>query len=130
MMAASGGVSPTGVEGFYDQLADDLSLTIDELNDATFAYDGPLRFDPRPYIRTLTVPTLWVYGRLDRSHPVAYDIRELEVIGSETDLDITILLYENVNHDLIDETSGELPTTLLADMFGWLDRVAGGQGGT
>ena len=29
----------------------------------------PVGFDPVPLLARMTVPGIWVYGRLDRSHP-------------------------------------------------------------
>ena len=120
LIAASGGASPTGVENYYDAMADDLSLSIDELNDRIAAYDGPLRFDPRPFIRQLTIPSLWIYGEKDRSNPTANDISELEKIRSETRQDITIQSYPDANHDLVDETTGDLPADLVPNVLAWL----------
>ena len=83
--------------------------------------DGPLRFES---IEQLRIPSLWINGGKDRSNPAANDISVLEAIRVETGLDITIQLYPNSNHDMVDELTGEIPSELFGNFFTWLSIYA------
>lgn len=62
---------------------------------------GRIGFDPLPYLRQVSVPSLWLYGLKDRSVPVDDCIavlRALRVRGK----DITIIAFPNAGHGLLD----------------------------
>ena len=122
-MCGSGGASPSAIEGYYDILADDLSLSIEEINAMLDDYTGSLGFDPRPYLEAVQVPGLWIYGGMDRSNPTAYDIKVLNEMIQEHGKNFTILLFPFADHDLVDVRTGEPPEELLPRLFEWLEAL-------
>jgi pimeloyl-ACP methyl ester carboxylesterase len=56
-------------------------------------------FDPRPVLKRLDIPVLWLYGGRDQSQPVAKDLtvlRPLERSGK----DFKIVMFPKANHQL------------------------------
>lgn len=121
IICASGGGSPLGIENYYDSLADDASLSIEQLNFMLENYSGPLGYDPRSTLEGLSVPALWIYGGMDRSNPTFYDIDILEKIKQERNKDFTISLFPFSNHDLIDVRTGEFDPELFSKMIEWVN---------
>jgi pimeloyl-ACP methyl ester carboxylesterase len=119
IICVNGGGSSVGIEGYYDDLADNASLTIEQLTAMLANYTGAHGYDPTAALQALNVPALWVYGGMDRSNPTFYDIAQLEKIKQERNKDITILLFPNTNHDLIDVTTGQFDPELFPKIFAW-----------
>lgn len=119
IICASGGGSPLGIENYYDGLADDASLSIEQLTTMLENYSGPLGYDPRSTLEALSVPTLWIYGGMDRSNPTFYDIDVLEKIKQERNKDFTISLFPFSNHELIDVRTGQFDPELFSKMIEW-----------
>ena len=65
------------------------------------------------------MPALWVYGGMDRSNPTFADIAALEKIKQDRNKDFTILLFPNMNHDLIDVTTGQFDPQFFPKIFEW-----------
>jgi pimeloyl-ACP methyl ester carboxylesterase len=105
----------------HEDIDNDLSLSIDSLNNLLADYSGPQGFVVRPYLEAVNTPALWLYGALDRSNPTFHDIAILEDIEAKCGSDFTILVFPFADHDLIDERTGQLPNELVPQVFGWLD---------
>jgi len=106
IISVSGGGSSVGISNYYDNLADDDSISIDQLNEMLANYTGIQGYDPVPTLEMLTVPALWIYGGVDRSNPTFYDIATIETIRMEQNKNFTIQLFSHSNHDLIDVRTG------------------------
>ena len=127
IICANGGGSSVGIEGYYDELADDESKSIAELTAMLASYTGPHGYDPTAALQALNVPALWVYGGMDRSNPTYYDIAQLEKIKQERSKDITIFLFPNMDHDLIDVTTGQFDPELFPKVIAWASSRLGAQ---
>jgi pimeloyl-ACP methyl ester carboxylesterase len=126
IICVNGGGSSVGIEGYYDDLADNESLSIEQLTAMLANYTGPHGYDPAPTLEALNVPALWVYGGMDRSNPTFYDIAALERIKRERNKDITILFFPHTNHDLLDVRTGMFDPELFPKIFEWGSRRLGG----
>jgi pimeloyl-ACP methyl ester carboxylesterase len=62
----------------------------------------PSGFDPVPLLERLTVPGIWVYGRLDRSQPAEKSAATLERLRRTRGKDFTIVTFPNAGHGLLD----------------------------
>jgi uncharacterized protein len=62
---------------------------------------GSKGFDPRPYLRQLTIPGLWLYGGEDKSQPTDDDLPVLRSLKDEGK-DFTVVVYPNAGHGLLD----------------------------
>ncbi len=69
-----------------------------------------LTFDPQPYLRTLTVPTLAIYGKLDLQVPAVQSsgvmAGTLTRAGNE---DVTVVSFDDANHLMQPSVAGEFP---------------------
>lgn len=119
IICVNGGGSSVGIEIYYDDLADDESLSIEQLTAMLANYTGALGYDPAAALQSLNVPALWVYGGMDRSNPTFYSIALLEKIKQERNKGFTILLFPNMNHDLIDVTTGQFDPEFFPKIFAW-----------
>jgi dienelactone hydrolase len=81
--------------------------------------NGPSGFDPMPFIRQLTIPMLWLYGRDDRSVPPDTSSSLLRGLLAESPRDFTIHLYDGAPHPLFSRSG--FPTGMFADVGAWLD---------
>jgi len=82
-------------------------------------YTGAHGYDPAAALQALNVPALWVYGGMDRSNPTFYDIAQLEKIKQERNKDFTVLLFSNMNHDLIDVNTGQFDPEFFPKISVW-----------
>jgi pimeloyl-ACP methyl ester carboxylesterase len=62
---------------------------------------GPSGFDPRPDLRAMSAPGLWIYGGLDTSIPVARSVGILRAIADDFDKDFTSVVLARLNHSWI-----------------------------
>jgi len=119
IIGVSGGGSSVGIEIYYDDLADNASLSIAQLTAMLANYTGAHGYDPTAALQALNVPALWVYGGMDRSNPTFYDIAQLDKIKQERNKDFTVLLFPNMNHDLIDVITGQFDPEFFPKIFEW-----------
>ncbi len=119
-ICASGATNTVGISDYYDLLADNLSLSIDEVIAMLPDFSGVHGFDPLPHLQALTVPGLWLYGGEDRSNPTQADIAILEKLIADLGKDFTILLLPFSNHDLIDVRTNELDPELIQSLLDWV----------
>ena len=96
---------------------------------------GPTGFLPQPYIRRMAIPSLWVYGDVDQTIPVAQCIVELRKLAASGDHDFTWRTMPGGGHSMLESTAGllsEIPTSprfasgFFLTVLEWLrSRVAG-----
>ena len=70
---------------------------------------GPSGFDPRPYLRVLTIPVLWVYGDDDRNVPTELCVDALEALRRGHDFSWTVLHMTHTPLELPDGLLSSLP---------------------
>lgn len=117
IVMVSGGVASNGLENFYCSLTDDPLITIDEALNQLSDYEGPSGFDPLAIVSSMELPVLWIYGNEDRSHPARYDIQVLEGLNKAN---FELQIYENVDHELVDLSTGQPPADLFDNLGMWL----------
>jgi len=120
IICTSGATNTVGVSDYYDFLADDSSLSIDEIIEMLPDFTGVHGFDPLPSLKALTIPGLWIYGGQDRSNPTKADIAILETLIADLGKDFTILLFPPSNHELIDVQTNELDPQLVPSLLNWV----------
>jgi uncharacterized protein len=110
-------------------------LSDDEI-DARVVAAGPGGVDPLPWISSLHVPVLWLYGGLDMHIPTRLSIKRLEPLLHQNGHDFTIDTYPKANHALVDTLTGLTSEMLKSDTFApglfpdvraWLRLYAGPQ---
>ena len=124
-ICVNGGGSSVGIEGYYDSLAGDESKSVAELTSLLASYAGAHGYDPAAALQALNVPALWIYGGMDRSNPTFYDIPQLEKVKQERNKDITIFLFPNMNHDMVDVTTGQFDPELFPKIIAWAKNKLG-----
>jgi dienelactone hydrolase len=107
--------------------AGDASQTMTDAEiDAEVVRRGPGGVDPIPWIRSLQIPVLWLYGGLDKTIPERLSVRRLDPIAREPGRDFTIAVFPNANHALVETATGLTSEMLRSDRFapGLFPRVA------
>jgi uncharacterized protein len=92
------------------------TLTDDEINERV-EQAGPSGVDPLPWIRALEIPSLWVYGKLDRHIPAQLSVRRLRPLRLEPGRDIAIETFPRANHALVDTKTGLTAEMLASSHF-------------
>jgi dienelactone hydrolase len=114
--------------GLTTQGAAPLSKPLAQI-EAEVEQTGPSGFDPKPWIRRLQIPALWLYGGLDMNQPSHLDVAVLEKLETETGHDFTWKLYPDGNHGIFEIKSGlnselkksrGMPPAFFTDVAGWL----------
>ncbi len=72
----------------------------ESLDEKLEAYDGPVGYDPRPAIETMTTPGLWVLGGRDASIPTPQTQAILDEISAERPGMIDVIVHEETGHDI------------------------------
>jgi uncharacterized protein len=98
----------------------------DEQIDAEVLRQGPGGVDPMPWIASLHIPAIWLYGGLDKHIPTRLSIRRLEPLLHDPSRDFTAAVFPNANHALVETTTGLTSEMLKSDRFapGLFPRVA------
>jgi uncharacterized protein len=66
-----------------------------------------LVFDPQPYLRTLTIPTLAIYGKMDIQVPAVQSSGVMEgTLRRAGNPDVTVVSFEHLNHLLQPSQAG------------------------
>jgi uncharacterized protein len=67
---------------------------------------GPSGVDPVPWIRSLRVPALWLYGGLDRHIPTELSMRRLRPLLGQSGRDFRAEVFSQANHALVETKTG------------------------
>jgi uncharacterized protein len=78
----------------------------DEEVDAQVLERGPSGVDPMPWIRSLRIPALWLYGGLDKHIPTRLSVRLLTPLLGEPGRDFAVLVFPKANHALVETETG------------------------
>jgi dienelactone hydrolase len=92
------------------------SLTDDEIN-ARVQQAGPGGVDPLPWIRSLRVPVLWLYGGLDRHIPTELSLRRLQPLLAQSGRDFRAEVFPHANHALVETRTGLTSEMLASHTF-------------
>lgn len=100
----SGPVVSVGEENLFEKLTGNYPCGRTGIPDAEIQRRvnaaGPSHFDPRPALKRVDVPVLWVYGDRDRQQPVAKDIGVLQALKGEG-RQFTWVVLPKANHELL-----------------------------
>ena len=97
--------------------------------DAEVRRDGPSGFDPRPLLRKLHIPILWLFGGLDMNQPTDLDVESLQQIQKETGADFSWRVFLDGNHGIFEvktglnaelEQSRGMPPEFFATVHDWI----------
>ena len=104
---------------YWDQIADDKSLSIAELEKIfrEFEPSGGGDYDPRPHIEQLLVPGLWIYGEEDRTIPARPSAEILEGLVTTLAKPFTVMILPGDGHSI--------RTNYWPELFDWYDRGVG-----
>ncbi|RDY61936.1 alpha/beta hydrolase family protein [Flagellimonas nanhaiensis] len=113
----SGVACSVGVSDYFSDLVKETSIEMatDKLN----SYNGVQGYDPSEALQNVDIPILWIYGGKDKSNPTFYDLKILEDLKEKMNKDFTIHFYENYNHDMVDETTGEFGKEVIPALRNW-----------
>ena len=81
-----------------------------------------LGYDPYPFMEEMTMPSLWVFGSLDKNIPVFQSVIDLAEIKKRWKRDFTWKVFEGGNHALKKARTGgswerPVPSTTLEGVF-------------
>ncbi len=103
-----------GVEGGTPQ-----ALSDEEIDAEVVKHRGGV--DPMPWIRQLDIPTIWVYGALDKHIPTRLSVRNLTPLANDPNRDLSIAVFPRANHALIQTETGLTSEMLRSDT--WASRA-------
>ena len=92
------------------------TLTDEEIN-TRVEQAGPGGVDPLPWIRSLRVPALWLYGGLDRHIPTQLSLRRLQPLLGQNDRDLRAEVFPHANHALVETRTGLTSEMLASNTF-------------
>lgn len=116
MLMSSGGATATRVEHYYEELIAK-GHSIADANQKLLEYADDMGYNPLPTLRKTNIPTLFIFGGKDDSHPTQYDKQLVEQLQKPN---FTIHYYENADHSLIDSETNALPGDLFNRLGDWL----------
>ena len=96
---------------------------------AQVKHDGPSGFDPRPSLRRLRIPILWLFGGLDMNQPTDLDVDALQQLRAQTGADYSWQVFPNGNHGIFQvktglnselEHSPGMPSEFFTTLTDWL----------
>ena len=70
-----------------------------------------------PWIRSLGIPALWLYGGLDKHIPTRLSVRLLAPVAAEAGRDFSVAVFPNANHALVETQTGLTAEMLRSDRF-------------
>lgn len=120
MMLWSGPTVSVGREIFYSGLADGTDTPLDNVYAQLGSFNGFAGHEPMPLLRTLNIPSLWLYGELDRSIPSRLDVRNMQTLQA-AGLPYEFIVYPNAGHDLRNPATGRF-YDLWSDYLAWMRR--------
>lgn len=118
-IALSGPTITTHQANFFDEIADDKSLSFDDLSKLLHDFDPPSGdFDPRPYLDEIDIPVLWLYGAQDRIIPAKESVAILNELIREQGKPFRTKTYPEADHGL--RISGKR-IDYWPDLFMWYE---------
>ena len=66
----------------------------------------PAGYNPYPFIEEMTMPSLWVFGALDKNIPVYQSVSDLKAIKKQWNRPFEWKIFQNANHSLKKCTTG------------------------
>jgi len=99
MIVLTGGVMPVGLNIRYEILSLHEGRGVEESQQLLEGYSGELGFDPRPSLRALEIPMLYLLGEQDPNGPLRVNRDEIELLKDQRK-DITLVTYANGVHAL------------------------------
>ena len=119
----SGPAVTVAQHNFWDDIADDESLTISQLSAKLAEFQAPEGdFDPRPFIEGMTAPGLWLLGDRDQIIPARESAQIVRDVAEDSRRPFTVVAYPNGDHGLRDVDSGDR-IDYWADLLPWLASV-------
>ena len=128
----SGPAVSLGEENYYSRLTGDdgdgTRLPESVVMERMRAY-GVRGFDPRPFLREIAGPSLWIFGDRDPSIPVEMSVAVLDSMRRHHQRPITIQRFPNGNHLLLESEVGNRDEYPMLErsvpgyfelMMGWL----------
>ncbi len=110
----SGGVIPVGQQVAFEQATRIDGATYTEGERAAEAYTGPPGFDPRPLLREIDIPLLYLWGDADTAMPLTPNEAELTALQA-AGVNATHIIYPDAEHLLED-------ADYWPDVAAWLGR--------
>lgn len=99
IVVLTGGVMPVWNNIRYEILSIHEGHGVEESQQLLEAYSGELGFDPRPNLRPLDIPMLYLLGEQDPNVPFRVNRDEIELLKDDGK-DITLVTYANGFHGL------------------------------
>ncbi len=90
---------PVGINNRYEELIRIEGRGIEEAQQLLEGYSGEFGFDPRPHLRALDIPMLYLLGEQDPNVPFRVNRDGIELLKQEGK-DITLLSYADGVHGL------------------------------
>jgi pimeloyl-ACP methyl ester carboxylesterase len=123
MMMWSGPTVSVGLEIFYSNLTEGTGTPLDDVYPQLSNFNGVPGYDPLPTLESLDIPSLWLYGGMDRSIPTRLDslnMRHLQALG----LPYEFVWFPTGRHDLRDNDSGMGPfLDVWSEYLAWMRRI-------
>lgn len=85
--------------------------------DAQVERAGPGGVDPIPWIASLRIPALWLYGALDHIVPPRLSAKRLGPLAAEPGRDFTVWTFPRANHALVETRTGLTSEMLRSDRY-------------
>lgn len=125
IVTISGPAVTVGEEIHYSRLTGDDSgyfegLGADEVERRLAGFEGPHGYDPVPFIKKLSIPSLWILGDADRSVPTARSVANLVRIGQGRPGLLTVSLHPHADHALHDTLTGRR-IDYWPEILAWLE---------
>ncbi len=101
---------------YWDSIADDKSLSFDELEDLLSSFVPPsVDFDGRQDLEALEIPGLWLFGEEDRIIPARASTTILQELVESDGKRFSYIVYPGVGHGIEAE--------YWPDLFAWFDQT-------
>ena len=78
---------------------------------------GPSGVDPIPWLRSLRIPSLWIYGALDQHVPAELSARRLDELITAGNKAVTVEVLPGANHALVETDTGLTSEMLRSNRF-------------
>lgn len=117
-----GGATSVKESDFYDHITD-LNVPMDQAQQLISNLSKDNSYQPQLALETVQQPILWLYGEMDDSHPTAVDVMRLLTIQTKFNKDFTIKVYGQTNHQMVNQTTGEMDKGWMKDIPAWLNNL-------